>query len=385
MKIISMCLGNFYIDNMSYQENILPKYYAKLGYQVEIIASQYCFDGTGNVFYREASSYINENGIPVVVLPYKKNIPLSKQFKLYKGIYSEIEKFGPDIIFIHGGQFPGNKEVIKYKKRHPYVRLLCDNHSDYYNTPLSGHVKYFIMNSLFWPHIVHRLGKWTDFFWGVTPLRVDYLLNVYKIPMDKVGLLIMGGDDEKIHYDKRFKLKQELRREYHINNDEKIIVTGGKIGKGKNIEGLVGAIEKLSSSVQLFVFGDFMIGMEKLKERCEKNRNIHLMGWLNDEATYNLFLASDLAIFPGTHSVLWEQAAACGLPCILKSWQGMRHIDIDGNCIFLEVADEQEIYTVLYSLVSDNQRYNELLEKANEARTSFLYSTIAKKSLSIEK
>lgn len=40
---------------------------------------------------------------------------------------------------------------------------------------------------------------------------------------------------------------------------------------------------------------------------------------------YSLFQISDLGIFPGTHSVLWE-ACANGLPCIFKHWDGIEHV-----------------------------------------------------------
>lgn len=47
MKILHLCLANFYIDNYSYQENMLPKFHKKLGYEVEIIASMQSFDRNG--------------------------------------------------------------------------------------------------------------------------------------------------------------------------------------------------------------------------------------------------------------------------------------------------------------------------------------------------
>jgi hypothetical protein len=46
---------------------------------------------------------------------------------------------------------------------------------------------------------------------------------------------------------------------------------------------------------------------------------IRYLGWVPSEKVYNYFFAGDLAFFPGTHSVLWEQAVGIGLPCILKN------------------------------------------------------------------
>ena len=48
MKIMHLMLSSFYIDNYSYQENLLPKYHKKLGYEVEIVASLFTFAVTGS-------------------------------------------------------------------------------------------------------------------------------------------------------------------------------------------------------------------------------------------------------------------------------------------------------------------------------------------------
>ena len=37
MKIVHLCLCSFFPDNYSYQENLLPKYHKRLGYDVEVI------------------------------------------------------------------------------------------------------------------------------------------------------------------------------------------------------------------------------------------------------------------------------------------------------------------------------------------------------------
>ena len=47
MKIVHLCLACFYPDNYSYQENILPKYHKKMGYDTEVIASLETFDKNG--------------------------------------------------------------------------------------------------------------------------------------------------------------------------------------------------------------------------------------------------------------------------------------------------------------------------------------------------
>ena len=56
MKIVHLCISAFYIDNCSYQENLLPKYHAKMGYDVTIIASLATYDKDGNLIFLDKPS-----------------------------------------------------------------------------------------------------------------------------------------------------------------------------------------------------------------------------------------------------------------------------------------------------------------------------------------
>lgn len=53
MKVLHICLASFYIDNYSYQENLLPIYHKKMGYDVEIIASLFNFDKNGIGYFEK--------------------------------------------------------------------------------------------------------------------------------------------------------------------------------------------------------------------------------------------------------------------------------------------------------------------------------------------
>src|SRR5690554_5102561 len=123
MKILHVCLSNFYIDNYGYQENILPKMHKLQGHDVEILASTEIFVDNAKLGYTKPSSYITNDGIPITRIPYVKWLPhtIAKKLRIYKGIKNNLQAFNPDIIFIHGSQFVGVLEIIDYlKKRSHY-------------------------------------------------------------------------------------------------------------------------------------------------------------------------------------------------------------------------------------------------------------------------
>ena len=135
MKVVHLCLASFFPDNYSYQENLLPKYHKKLGYDVEVIASTQSFDEHGKVcFLDNTGTYQNEYDIKVTRLPYKNGNKIWKKLKRYKGVFNALSDAAPDILFIHGGQFLDIDQVVKYLKIHPDVTVYVDNHADFSNS-----------------------------------------------------------------------------------------------------------------------------------------------------------------------------------------------------------------------------------------------------------
>lgn len=54
-------------------------------------------------------------------------------------------------------------------------------------------------------------------------------MNVYDLPKSKIGLLIMGEDDEKVYKARKSNVSEIIRKEYEIkNNIDFLINTGGK-------------------------------------------------------------------------------------------------------------------------------------------------------------
>ena len=381
MKIVHICLACFYIDGMGYQENILPKYHAQ-NHEVFIITSDYSFDAKGTETKRSLREYTNEYGIPVKVLERNTQKKLLSRYKLFNGLYEALEQYAPDIIFCHGGQFVSLKDVVIYCKKHPTVKLFIDQHGDYYNTPVNSFRKR-MGQSLIVGHWMRKAVPYTEKFWGVTPWRCTYLNDVYKIPQNKIDLLPMGGDDEKIHFKNRDEIRHAIRSKYNIAEDDLLLITGGKIDSAKQIDLLMEAIIRLNcDNVKLLVFGQPTDGMKEKIETLAQDSHIRFIGWIPADTVYDYFLASDLAVFPGTHSVLWEQACACGLPGIFRDWEGMHHVDVGGNALFLHRDSSEEMKEVLWNLVQNPEKLRFMKEVAEtKGIPTFSYRRIAQKAI----
>ena len=81
------------------------------------------------------------------------------------------------------------------------------------------------------------------------------------------------------------------------------------------------AVNEISDmNIKLFVFGSVVKELKaKLHELC--GERVEYIGWLNNRESYELFATADIAVFPGRHSVYWEQVVGQGIPMIVKRWQ----------------------------------------------------------------
>lgn len=385
MKILHICLAAFYIDNFSYQENMLPKYHKRLGYDVSILASLQTFDKNGNAdYFDNGSEYTNEYDIKVKRINYAKGIKsIVRTLKIYNNLYDEIDKESPDIIFIHGCQFFNMNEVVRYVKDNPSIKVFVDNHCDFSNSATNW-ISKNILHRILWRHSAQIIEPYVERFYGVLPARVDFLIKMYNLPQDKVKLLVMGADDDKVREALEPKVRSEIRQRYGIKDNEFLIVTGGKIDSAKKqVILLINAIKKIKrDDVKLIVFGSVTEELKNKLESLVDDELIKYIGWIDSNECYKYFAASDLVVFPGRHSVLWEQAVGTGIPIVVKKWDGTDHIDLDGNCRFLYEDSSKEIAQVLLDIIENNQKYREMKQIAKErAMKEFSYINISKISI----
>ena len=383
MKILHCCLSNFYIDNYGYQENILPKMHKLQGHDVAILASTEIFVDNAKIGYTKPSSYVTNDGIPITRIPYASWIPhtIAKKLRIYKGIKSNLQAFNPDIIFIHGSQFVGILEIIGYLKMKPNVRIYIDNHADYINSA-SNWISKNILHKIIYKWVTKKVEPYTTKFYGTLPLRVKFLEEVYGTPPHKTELLILGIDDSKINFEEKKHIKKQKRKELNIHENDFVIITGGKIDRRKNIHILLKVISELKvKDIKLIVFGSPNKDMEDEINILSQNANIRNIGWISPGQAVDYFFASDLACFPGTHSVLWEQAAGLGLPAIFKRWEGIDHIDLNGNCLLLDEINEDILMNAILNIYKDDLLFHDMKKNAEEGMKKFSYYEIAKKAI----
>lgn len=382
MKIVHLCLGGPFSDGWNYQENLLTKYHSRLGYHVTVICSQWQWNTSGKLELCEDTGYYNADGVKIIRLKMRHGTIQSK-FKRYIGLQNAIDKEKPDIIFQHGVAYLDNGIVAQYCRSHPEVRLYVDNHADFSNSAQSWLSKN-ILHRVIWKKYAKILEPYAKKFYGVLPARVDFMKEMYSITPEKCELLVMGADDELVALAAKPKEKEKTREKYGIEKEDFLIVTGGKIDKWKEQTLLLmEAVQEIdNSSVKLIVFGSVSEDLTNRVKALADGTKVQSIGWVSATDSYWIFAAADLVVFPGRHSVFWEQVAGQGIPMVAKDWPGTHHIDLGGNVEFLSEDSTNEIKEKVEHLFYDKKKYAQMKSVATEKGMEvFSYKKIAQRAI----
>ena len=378
MKIVNIALCCPYNEGWGYHENLLPKWQRKNGNEVTLITTRFKNNTESNQSdIVPTENYINKEKVKIIRLDWLFNIWPIRILRIYKSLYHTIEQEKPDFIFIHGSQFIDASTVCKYLKNHPNVRAVADNHADLTNSAKSLMAK--ILHKTFWKYTTNKLNKYIQCFYGVLPIRCEFIEKMYNIPKDRIKPLYMGIDDELIESSKSN--IDHIKNKYSINNNTINIVSGGKFDDyKKEILNLMKVINN-NKNYKLYIYGSVS---NNIKEQFESllSDNVKYVGWLNQLDSYTLLSACDVAVFPGRHSVIWEQCVGLGVPLIVRRWSGTEHVNINNNCIFIENGSEEEINKMINSpSFFDIIKNLKTSAKIESTKQVFSYKEIAKISI----
>ena len=381
MRIVHISASAPYNDYWGYQENLLPKYQQKLGHDVYVITTNTIHED-GRIVKVPCDEYVLNDGVTVIRMQQKQYpFRVITGLKARLDVFDKLNELRPDFIFFHGLASATIEDAIKYKRKiNPNCKIVQDNHLDYNIGLKCATVKEKIIRAY------HRYENkksipYIDKVYGVTPWRKTYAEDYFGIPKDKTDVLIMGADDEKIDFANKNAIRSEIRSCYHLGESDFVIVTGGKIDKKKKITLLMEAVGQMPK-VQLLIFGNVLSDIkDEFETLLKENDNIHYVGWIDSDKAYSYFFAADLVIFPGQHSVLWEQACASKVPCLFEKWDGMDHVNNGGNACLISDISVDSLKTSIQELEFTDRYYQMKLAAESKNTDIYLYSEIAKKSL----
>ena len=130
----------------------------------------------------------------------------------------------------------------------------------------------------------------------------------------------------------------QIRAQFGIPMEAKVLVTAGILNRGKNIEMLIRCLPEIGmKNLFLFIVGDgstkgdfhYKKYLRELTETIGLTNRVIFTGWLNKEELWKIFRGSDLFVLTskseGMPNILLE-ALGCDIPCFGSDIPGIRDI-----------------------------------------------------------
>ncbi len=380
-----------YNDNWSYQENLLPKTHVRQGHNVTVITTCRILSDSEKIIKTEPRRYTLDSGVKMIRLAHSKKYFIEKIKRIFVSfdLYPLLCELKPDLIMVHGVDVGITyRDIVKYvKKNKETCTLIGDSHLFDEIAPEQTTLRGKIISAMRirWRK---KLINVCETVFCITPACIDYAKKMYSISDDKIQLLPLGYDSELIDWNNRLGIKKEWRREHGLSDDDIVIIHGGKIIKRRLTPLAINAVKALNrKDVKLVIFGEISDDMKSEVEQLIKENEefVKYLGLLSLEEYNKAYIASDIALFPGGQSVLWQEAIGCGLPLIVGSANNIEYLDRGGNIVFAERGSLEDLIKKLKGAL-ENDNYKKMSEiAATKGREYFSYERMAKTVTDVRK
>lgn len=331
MKVLHICLSNWFVDGVGYQENELVRQHVADGCDVLVIASTETHSEAGKLVYIEPADYIGKEGARIIRIPYRKFLPagIMHKLRMHVGLKQHILDFMPDVILFHGTCGWELRTVARFIKNNPHVHLFVDSHEDKYNSA-RNFISREILHKQYYARILRSVLPTINKILCYSPESMNFVESTYKIPRQKLELFLLGGRPlSDVEY---IQSRVKTRSNYNIEDTQILIVQAGKQTQRKKILESIAAISKTKNAdIKFLIAGNID---DQLKDpffsAIQSDERIHFLGWQSVESLTNLLCAADIYLQPGTQSVIMQQSLCCRCAVILDDVPS-HHIYVNTN------------------------------------------------------
>jgi glycosyltransferase involved in cell wall biosynthesis len=363
----------YYIDTMSYQENIFPAAQKKIGNSVYIITSSYFPDFVSNP--KDCKQVSLRNSVPVIRI--KGFFHIKNKLPFFLVSIKLLKRLNPDIVFVHDST-PNIILVVLYKllfNKKMFIQI--DFHSEVGkdNIRLLGRVYHFFYKILY-----KIVNSQINQVFGVGPECVEFAKNVYGFRSDKVSLLPLPSTPSKFSKIEMKSFKIFFDKEYRNHSSDIILVHSGKLpGRKRTFELLEAFNNSKNVNLVLVIVGKISKKLSRKIIDISNRKRVYYYGWASTQEILKIYHSSDLMIQPGSLSHSFVDAISCGLPIVLDDTPQGRYLTNFGNGVIIDGSSTDEIQKLLNKL--DSYFISELKSQSEKIVNKFNGENIARISL----
>lgn len=342
MKIVFLGLASTFTPGMSYQDNELCKQTLADGHSVTYIASPDKFVN-GVVTQTEPEDTVLPDGLHLIRVPYCKLGPniITKKVRKFKGIYKILEQEKPDVLFCHCAQYWSVLDAVRYKKKHPEVRLYADTHAAAYNSGTNW-LSLYVQHRILYRYLTKKMIPYLEKYYYVGVSEREFAEKNYGVPRSLLEHYPLGGHPlpEAEYSEKRARRRQELE----LVEGELLFVHSGKLDALKRTEDLLRAFAAVPElKAKLAIIGTVPDSTkETLLPLMEADPRVVFLGWKSGSELQEYLCAADLYCQPGSVSATMQNSVCCNCPVLLYP-HDIYTQDLDfGNILWVETREDIE-------------------------------------------
>jgi glycosyltransferase involved in cell wall biosynthesis len=213
-----------------------------------------------------------------------------------------------------------------------------------------------------------QLMNRSDALIAVSKYTVDELTDLYGIEEKKIHVIYNGVDINKF---KPRSDRAELRREFGLEQEKKIVLFVGRLYHRKGLETLLSSIPPVLqqfSDVKFAISGTgFKKKEESLRELAKElniEEHVTFLGYVPDEKLPDLYAASDIFVLPAIYenfpfAILEAQATA--LPVISTEVGGIPEFLVDNeNGFLIDPGDQEQLTQRVIALLQNPKLAKEM-------------------------
>lgn len=243
-----------------------------------------------------------------------------------------------------------------------------------------------LVNWLIYYPIEKWLSKYTDVLITINEEDYNYSKKFKAKRVEKIDGI--GVEAQKFTIELSEKEKDELRREFNIENKDVVLTYVAELNTDKNQPMLIEAVEetlKRNSNIKLLLVGKGKLEEEYKKIIKEKNleNNVILTGYRTD--VNKIFKITDVAVSTSIREGLglnMIEALLSDVPVAASKVRGHLEIVEDGvNGLLFET--KEELIEVLSKMIDDKNLRNKLKSNASKSVQRFVLENSLKKGISI--
>jgi 1,2-diacylglycerol 3-alpha-glucosyltransferase len=330
-RIAHLCLSNWFVDGVGYQENQLVKQHVQDGHEVLVIASTETHSAEGKVTYITPREYQSVEGARVIRIPYSRILPkkLMRKLRMHNGLRKLLDSFRPEVILFHGTCGWELLTVTQYVKNNPETLFYVDSHEDKYNSGRTWLSKE-LLHKQYYGKILRCVAPFVRKVLCYSKESMAFVEETYLISREQLELFPLGGipipDDE-------YELRRTVtRKELSLNDGQTLIVQSGKLTRRKKILESLAAFKSIENkNLRFIIVGVIEKAIEnEVIARIEADERVRFLGWQSFEELTNTLCAADIYLQPGTQSVTMQQSLCCRCAVVLDDVPS-HHMYVQGN------------------------------------------------------